>query len=135
MKDKLTLADDARELARVARKEAVVEHDGVVYHLRRPKAMQMAEVWDILSNKSLPPWTRNAKLSLKAIDLCVDKMVVNGKEIVGIPEEDADDIVAQTFGGDHPVMTESLLMCGVNLALAKKKGDGEEEVGDTPRPT
>ena len=139
MKEKVTLADDAREIARVSKKEAVVEHDGKTYHLKRPHILDVASVWDALTDKSLLPMSRSAKVMTTAVERCVVSIVDNetGEERKGIsPDESADFYLGQLQKGaePNPVVAAAYDLCGIPKAEPESDGEPEEETV-TPRPT
>ena len=136
MKEKVSLADDAREIARVTKKEATVVHEGREYRLKRPHILDVAEVWDALADKKLKPMTRAAKVMTLAVERSVVsiKDLETGEEREGIsPDESADfflEVAKAPKGYRNPVVAAAYDLCGIPEG---KKAEAEEEI--VPRPT
>lgn len=136
MKEKVSLADDAREIKRVTKKEATVVHEGREYYLKRPHILDVAEVWDALADKDLKPMMRAAKVMTLAVERCVVsiKDLETGEMRDRIsPDESADFFLELGSRGkdwENPVVAAAYELCAIPK---KPAAEGEEEI--VPRPT
>ena len=126
----VTLADEAREIALLTQKTAEVEYEGVTYHLRRPRASQAADLWDMaLDKESHGILGKSARIIVLLLTLCVERTVDSeGNETFGYTEDQADDFF---FENRDNLQNDLLDTCRAMCGLDTKKEDGEQPVRPT----